>query len=187
LGKVIGLKEISLEGERWAEIEDRYYVSDYGRIVRLGRAAFDQKGRPLFKQTKLIKTPNNPGGYPNFSLKNLKRTVHRFVALYFVENPSGKPQVNHLDGDKANNHYTNLQWVTPAENSRHAQRMGLSNSRGERNYNAILTSEDVIEIQKALKHYEAGLCQRLADKYGVSVMTVYSIRRGERWKHIKTE
>ena len=51
--------------------------------------------------------------------------VHRLVAKAFVENPRGLDIVNHIDGDKSNNNYTNLEWVTCSENTRHAIRMGL--------------------------------------------------------------
>lgn len=46
-------------------------------------------------------------------------SVHRLVALHFVENPLNKPIVNHKDRNKKNNHYLNLEWVTYAENSQH--------------------------------------------------------------------
>lgn len=58
----------------------------------------------------------------SISINGIKHTIqpHRFVALLFVENPNNKPYVNHIDGNKSNNNYQNLEWCTHLENMRHA-------------------------------------------------------------------
>lgn len=70
-------------------------------------------GRPM--------TPTvNDEGYHKLSLLifggRIYASVHRLVALKYVENKYGKPEVNHLDECTSNNHYTNLSWVTHTEN-----------------------------------------------------------------------
>jgi len=71
-------------------------------------------------------------GYYGVSLKStkIKKTirVHRLVALYFVPNNLNKKTVNHIDGDKLNNDYTNLEWTTQIENNVHMQYMYFGSS-----------------------------------------------------------
>lgn len=52
-------------------------------------------------------------------------SVHRAVAEAFIPNPNNLPCVNHIDGNKENNHVSNLEWVTYQENSQHAAKTGL--------------------------------------------------------------
>jgi len=83
-------------------------------------------------QNKLMKQHNN-NGYKMVFLCNPATSVrkwqyiHRLVAEYYVVKPQTKKKlwVNHMDGNKANNHYTNLEWSTIQENIRHALDTGL--------------------------------------------------------------
>ena len=64
-------------------------------------------------------------GYSCVTANNRNQLIHRLVAEAFVENPDNKPHVNHKDGNKHNNAASNLEWVTPQENTQHAWDTGL--------------------------------------------------------------
>lgn len=110
--------------EEWRPIpgyEGLYEASDHGRIRSLDRT-ITRNGRPSRLQGRVL-TPVGDGkyGYLRVGLgrKNLK-FVHRLVAEAFIGDGSGL-DVDHRDGDPANNHLSNLRYLTHAENMR-AQR-----------------------------------------------------------------
>lgn len=97
--------------------------------------------------------------------------VHRAVALAFIPNPENKPQVNHIDGNKANNHYKNLEWSTCKENIHHAVKSGLFHNR-DTHPNGKLSTQDVNDI-KSRYTGKRGEGARLAREYGVDRVTIY--------------
>lgn len=116
--------------ELWKQIEGFngcYEVSNTGKVRSLN---YRRTGK-----TKELEISVDRYGYPCISLPapNNKRkhfTIHRLVAVAFVQNPDNKAEVNHKDGDKRNNHFSNLEWVTMQENQKHAWENGLKeNSR----------------------------------------------------------
>lgn len=61
----------------------------------------------------------------NYEGKKYSAFIHKLVAETYIPNPENKKQVNHKDGNKHNNNVSNLEWVTPKENSQHACNTGL--------------------------------------------------------------
>ena len=90
---------------------DNYLVSKDGRIKSLISG-------------KTLKHRTVGSGYKGVTLfkdgKRFYRLVHRLVAEAYMPNGLSKEQVNHLDGDKANNDVYNLEWATRSENERHS-------------------------------------------------------------------
>ena len=72
----------------------------------------------------------NDKGYVRCELNGKNIRVHRLVGKAFVPNLENKPQINHIDGNKGNNHADNLEWCTNAENTQHAYDNGLYENRG---------------------------------------------------------
>lgn len=140
---------------------------------------------------KLLKTRVMNTGYPSFVVvkdgKKATILIHRCLAQLFIPNPDGLPEVNHIDGVKANFSLTNLEWCTHKQNMRHAFDMGLTprptSGPGELSPSAKLTEAKVREIKHLLA---TGISQaRVANDYGVSQGTIGFIARGETWSHVQ--
>lgn len=128
------------------------------------------------------------GGYLQVSLwhagKGRLKYVHQLVALTFHgPKPSPKHDVAHHDGDKRNNHYSNLRWATRAENEADKVRHGRSN-RGERNGAAKLTDAQSAELRSRAASLprssggvklRKGVLQKLAAEYGITPSGVWQI------------
>lgn len=114
------------------------------------------------------------------------KRVHVLVALGFVKNPNPEKFtiVNHLDGNKKNPYYTNLEWTDHSGNIRHAIEHGLVNFLKEENApRSVLTNEQVHEICKLMEQGE--LSQReIAKKINVAEYLVREIKLGNNWKTI---
>ena len=108
-----------MPGEIWKDIEDypNYQVSNEGRVKnkKTGRMLTVKPGRN--KQYLSVYLSNNG--------KENTQMVHRLVAEAFLGKHPGMV-VNHIDGDKNNNHIDNLEWCTPRENNMHAIKNGLN-------------------------------------------------------------
>lgn len=98
--------------------EGFYEVSSMGRIKSL-----HGKGR-------FIKLQINRSGYWASGMimngKKVFKSVHRLMAIAFLENPENKPAVNHKNGIKTDNNLDNLEWCTFSENTIHAIKTGLT-------------------------------------------------------------
>ena len=113
--------------EIWKDIkgyEGLYQVSNLGRI----RSLYNNK----IKFIKLFnKIKNDENSYLRVQLvKNKivkKFSVHRIVALAFIENPENKPLINHKNTIKIDNRVSNLEWCTQSENIIHAYKNNLIN------------------------------------------------------------
>lgn len=97
------------------------------------------------KTNRFLKTGvNNPGYkfvYLMVNKKPVNKSIHRLVAQHFVENKENKPWVNHIDGNKQNNHYLNLEWSTRVENIQHGLKTGLIPTGGLHHY-----AKEVIDV-----------------------------------------
>ena len=101
--------------------EGLYEVSNLGRVRSVPKVGFSKQ--------LILKQQDERHGYKRMRLTKENRKfcklVHRMVAEAFIPNPSGKPCVNHINGNKTDNRVENLEWVTYSENYLHAVNHGL--------------------------------------------------------------
>ncbi len=105
------------------KFENEYEVSNSGSIRSLDRYVRSKSKLSLrLVKGRVMRVSFKPYGSVTLAYNGSKTSVlvHRIVAELFVDNPHKKPCVNHLDGDKTNNNYWNLEWVTYSENELHS-------------------------------------------------------------------
>lgn len=130
--------------EIWKDIENYeglYQVSNFGRVKSLPRLVKNNGGEYFYKG-RILNAGIDSGGYSLVVLskndKNKSFRVHRLVASAFIKNPNLHNVVNHIDGNKSNNFYLNLEWTTSSENNAHAYKIGLKIPfRGKRQHKEI--------------------------------------------------
>ena len=162
----------------WKRIKDypNYEVSRSGEVRNI-------------KTGRILKHALNIRNYHFVNLCNengpKSKVIHRLVAIAFIPNPENYPQVNHKDGNKINNHVSNLEWVTNQMNAKHAHETGLNDSIiGENHYKSKLTKNQVIEIRNRAANGES--MKSLSKEYPVCYTMIARIVRRQGWKHIKS-
>lgn len=156
-------------------------VGDYGTVLAKGRIARVNNGGFVKLEHRILKQFNHSRGYKVVSFQiggdKYKKYVHRLVCETFLDNPKGKPQVNHKDGDKTNNKLSNLEWATNSENRAHAVNNGLIHrSKLKRKFK----DEEVVFIRFWRElGYNA---KDIAEAFGARSSYIYEIARGARQK-----
>ena len=175
--------------EVWKEVKGNhnYAISSLGCVRRLTKGQGARAGH-------ILKLGLDRKGYLVVILcgngRRATRRVHQLVATAFLW-PRDGLEVNHIDGNKANNRLDNLELVTRSENCLHAYRTGLTAPRaaalqvGEQHPSAKLCEDSVREIRTLSA---SGMSQGVIGKrMGVGPTAVGNVLRGKSWKHVVRE
>ena len=117
-----------MKKEYWKPVvgyEGLYEVSNWGRVKSIKRIVKSPRGTRTVKERILNPRKDRRGYlYVILSKYNIKKTltVHRLVALHFIDNPNNYPYVNHKDEQKDNNVVSNLEWCDAKYNSNYGTR-----------------------------------------------------------------
>lgn len=134
--------------ETFVKIEgfNNYEVSNLGKIRNI-------------KSGRTLKPYLDNNGYLRLCLceKNKKKflSLHRIIATAFIDNPEGKPCVNHIDENKLNNDLSNLEWCTVRENNVHgtkikriAEKLSQKVIQLDLNDNVLNTFESMVQAER---------------------------------------
>ena len=154
--------------EVWKDIKDYegyYQISSEGNIRNI-------------KTQQILKGDTNNLGYRRVTLYTPIRKrffIHRLVALHFCEGYSEELVVNHKDGNKQNNNYLNLEWVTRSENDLHAYNMNLRQPHPRTFKHRIISYN--LKTNEIIKIYEN--TQECCDDLKVARTNVYNCCNGK--------
>ncbi|ATN93544.1 hypothetical protein [Pseudoalteromonas phage J2-1_QLiu-2017] len=174
------------------DYEDLFAITEDGQL-------FSKRSGKFLKQTKL------KSGYMSVATKiggrqgqNVCFRIHRLVAEAYCEPPSKElveeckklhykvVPVNHKDGDKTNNHYTNLEYCSYSDNLKHASSCGLLKpKKGEEHHRSKLTEDEVSSVRKRyVPRCSKNGARALARELGVSHRTISNVINNTTWKSI---
>jgi hypothetical protein len=164
----------------WVDIPNfpNYKISPEGNVLSLNYSGG--------KSSRILKFGTSRD-YLNVTLYKDKKPItvkpHRLVAALFCNNPDNKAEVNHIDGNKLNNNYKNLEWVSSSENQRHAYDiLKVESARGSKHGMSKLTEFQVLEIYALIKSKTP--YSEIVTMFDISKATITNIKTGLTWGHI---
>jgi len=174
--------------ETWKDIpgyEGHYQASDLGRIKSLSRVTVKKNGVSMSVKEKILSGKAHRHGYSSYVLRKDGKSHpfhgHVLVMRAFKGMPDPGLIICHNDSDGSNNRLENLRYDTAKSN--YADTVAVGNAlRGEKNPNAVLTTEIVLDIRNRRASGEG--VQSLANRYAITTSQIRHITGGRRWTHI---
>lgn len=170
----------------WKHLRKKYALSSQGRI--------SSYSEDVVKDGKLLEGSLTTG-YKTLNLhrpgNNGTLYIHREIARLFLKKASTRHKyVIHLNHNKLDNSVKNLRWATLEEMIEHQQnspaKVAYKKVQANRTTGLKLNASQVKAIKKTLSDKNrTATIKQLAEKYGVSEMTMYRIKSGENWGRIK--
>ncbi len=171
---------------RLIDFEQKYEVSDDGQLRSRDVTIVRANGRRLHRKGHICKsTPHHKWGYYQYQLnydgQHKTVMIHCLVADAFIGVRPEGTEVNHKDGDKSHNHFANLEYVTPSQNSLHRHRI-LKMQLGDRHWRSKLTATDIPRIRLLIEQGRS--LASIGREYSVNSGAIHHVKSGHTWSHI---
>lgn len=162
--------------------DGKYFIDEQGRVWSCFKNCIltQHLDSPKNYLQSLMMMPGRKSGMPRY--------IHKLVACVWLDSPPGNIGrkrgqycVNHKDGNKLNNHVSNLEWITCDDNTRHAWQNGLNTQIGETSTSSKLLSNQVRIIR--LRLIDGETAHSIAKEYNVSKNCIEKLRMYCNWKH----
>ena len=167
---------------KWITVHGKktdFIISNYGRI-------FNRNSNKFVKSF-----PSKKGYYTSYlrlsKEKYARVKIHRLVGLNFVYNddPIHKTQIDHIDGNKAHNSASNLEWVTPKENVRRAFSTGLHPVYTcEKSPHAKKSNKEIKDICEFMMNFPEIPLKEISKRFNIGYATLQNLRLHRSWKEI---
>jgi hypothetical protein len=177
--------------EIWKPIPnfENYEASSFGRIRSIDRRSNYKNISTKIQKGKIITPYKTNKGYLRLGLRKNNKcyqlSVHRLIALSFIENTNNYSDVNHINMVKTDNNVENLEWLNNKENLEYSKKnnpLFYEKRRGEKHHSSSLTETQVKEI-KYLNYIGFTDCQ-IRDFMKIDRSIIYNITSNRLWKHI---
>lgn len=176
--------------EIWKDVigyEGHYQISSFGNVRSLDRYIVrPSDGVRIFKKAQLRSSSYNQDRYKfiRLNLDGLSKSflVHVLVAKHFVPNidPENLKEINHIDCQRDNNHFSNLEWCTRSFNVKYSFEVGGRSFKAENHPQSKLTQELSRDIR--ILRAEGWSVMSLVKFYSLSKTSIHRALSGEQWQ-----
>ena len=164
---------------RTVPFAERYELSSYGNLRR-----HVNKHHPERRKIRYLGMDITRNGYCRININKKNYLTHRLVYLLFVAPLEDGMVVCHIDGNKQNNHFSNLMQATQKENISHKRLHGTWQSC-EKHPCAKLTNLQALTIKRLFNEAEKksngnfanGSIKNISEKLKIPLSLVYGLSR----------